>query len=70
LGDNNQAAGLSWWEYTITAGFNVIDNVLIRAEYRLDWGDNISCTNVGGNAGQCNSSGPAHYAGAEVVYSF
>ena len=66
----NQDAGLSWWEYTITAGFNVIDNVLIRAEYRLDWGDNISCTNTGANAGQLNSSGPAHYAGAEVVYSF
>ena len=70
LGNNNQAAGLSWWEYTITAGFNVIDNVLIRAEYRLDWGDNISGTNTGANAGQLNSSGPAHYAGAEVVYSF
>ena len=70
LGNANQSAGLSWWEYTITAGFNVIDNVLIRAEYRLDCGDNISGTNVGGNAGQLNSSGPAHYAGAEVVYSF
>jgi hypothetical protein len=70
LGNANQSAGLSWWEYTITAGFNVIDNVLIRAEYRLDWGDNISGTNVSGNAGQRNSSGPAHYAGAEVVYSF
>ena len=67
---SNQDAGLSWWEYTITAGFNVIDNVLIRAEYRLDWGDNISGTNTGANAGQLNSSGPAHYAGAEVVYSF
>jgi len=66
----NQDAGLSWWEYTITAGFNVIDNVLIRAEYRLDWGDNISGTNFDRNAGQLNSSGPAHYAGAEVVYSF
>ena len=70
LGDNNQASGLSWWEYTITAGFNVIDNVLIRAEYRLDWGDNIANTNTGANAGSQNSSGPAHYAGAEVVYSF
>ena len=70
LAANNQDAGLSWWEYTITAGFNVIDNVLIRAEYRLDWGDNISGTNTGANAGQLNSSGPAHYAGAEVVYSF
>ena len=70
LGNANQDAGLSWWEYTITAGFNVIDNVLIRAEYRLDWGDNISGTNSGTSAGQLNSSGPAHYAGAEVVYSF
>jgi len=58
--------GLSWWEYTITAGFNVIDNVLIRAEYRLDWGTNIS-----GSFNQTqNSAGPTHYAGAEVVYSF
>ena len=70
LGNNNQAAGLSWWEYTITAGFNVIDNVLIRAEYRLDWGNNIAGTSVDSNAGSQNSSGPAHYAGAEVVYSF
>jgi hypothetical protein len=70
LAANNQDAGLSWWEYTITAGFNVIDNVLIRAEYRLDWGGNISGTNTDPNAGAANSSGPAHYAGAEVVYSF
>jgi hypothetical protein len=70
LGNANQSAGLSWWEYTITAGFNVIDNVLIRAEYRLDWGNNISGINSSTNAGQLNSSGPAHYAGAEVVYSF
>jgi len=70
LAANNQDAGLSWWEYTITAGFNVIDNVLIRAEYRLDWGDNISGTSTGTNAGASNSGGPAHYAGAEVVYSF
>jgi hypothetical protein len=70
LATNNQDAGLSWWEYTITAGFNVIDNVLIRAEYRLDWGNNISGTSVDANAGASNSGGPAHYAGAEVVYSF
>jgi hypothetical protein len=69
-GNANPNAGLSWWEYTITAGFNVIDNVLIRAEYRLDWGNNIAGTSVDANAGSQNSSGPAHYAGAEVVYSF
>ena len=58
------------WEYTITAGFNVIDNLLIRAEYRLDWGNhavNNFATTSGSNS---TSQGPAHYAGAEVVYSF
>jgi hypothetical protein len=71
IGNANQNAGLSWWEYTITAGFNVIDNVLIRAEYRLDWGNGIAGTPTNAdNAYSKMSSGPAHYAGAEVVYSF
>ena len=64
--------GNNLWEYTLTAGFNVIDNLLIRAEYRLDWG----AGSVGGSSGSgstaavSGSGGPAHYAGAEVVYSF
>jgi hypothetical protein len=63
-------ANLSLWEYTLTAGFNVIDNLLIRAEYRLDWGVN-SVNNLSSNSSNpAFSSGPAHYAGAEVVYSF
>ena len=67
-GAANANVGMSWWEYTITAGFNVIDNLLIRAEYRLDWGDNSVVSTSG--SGFPTSSGPAHYAGAEVVYSF
>ena len=68
---SNHVTGANWWEYTLTAGFNVIDNLLIRAEYRLDWGSNInanseSYVSPGGGAG----GGPCHYAGAEVVYSF
>jgi hypothetical protein len=63
--------GSNWWEYTITAGFNVIDNMLIRAEYRLDWGSNIQSPQNGYVLpGGDNSGGPCHYAGAEVVYSF
>ena len=75
--DPNNQSGMDLWEYTITAGFNVIDNLLIRAEYRLDWGNNSvygSRDNQGTNQNQTVvdsvSSGPAHYAGAEVVYSF
>jgi len=71
-GDPNiHVTGGNWWEYTLTAGFNVIDNLLIRAEYRLDWGSNIqahNATNIDPNGSA--SGGPAHYAGAEVVYSF
>jgi len=57
------------WEYTLTAGFNVIDNLLIRAEYRLDWGTG-AVNNYTTADGSSTSTGPAHYAGAEVVYSF
>jgi hypothetical protein len=66
----NNGASLNWWEWTLTAGFNVIDNLLIRAEYRLDWGD-YSYNSTGVQAGQAGTGGgPSHYAGAEVVYSF
>jgi hypothetical protein len=47
----------------------VIDNLLIRAEYRIDWGSNIYGTADGYQNGS-QSGGPAYYAGAEVVYSF
>ena len=78
LGGNNPAKvsdsyndqNLSLWEYTLTAGFNVIDNLLIRAEYRLDWGTNSVNNLYTGDNTPAGSSGPAHYAGAEVVYSF
>jgi hypothetical protein len=73
LGVNNVLGDTNLWEYTLTAGFNVIDNLLIRAEYRLDWGVNSVnnlATRTSGAGGPNTSSGPAHYAGAEVVYSF
>jgi len=65
----NHVTGSNLWEYTLTAGFNVIDNLLIRAEYRMDWGSNIYGTADGYQNGS-PSGGPVYYAGAEVVYSF
>lgn len=63
--------GTNLWEYTLTAGFNVIDNLLLRAEYRMDWGSNIvSNGHLAGQNSGAVSGGPAYYAGAEVVYSF
>ena len=71
LGSNYSNTNLSLWEYTLTAGFNVIDNLLIRAEYRLDWGNGaVNNFNTNSTNRDNTSSGPAHYAGAEVVYSF
>ena len=63
---------ISWWSYTLTAGFQLIDNLLIRTEYRMDWGANM----VGGSGGTVTapgipgSGGPAYEASAEVVFSF
>jgi hypothetical protein len=61
--------GVNLWEYTLTAGFNVIDNLLVRAEYRMDWGSNLYQV-PNGAAQPEGQNGPAYYAGAEVVYSF
>jgi Putative beta-barrel porin-2, OmpL-like. bbp2 len=63
---DNQAGAPSRWEYTVTSGFNVIDNLLIRAEYRLDWGNQTTYSSGTPRV----YSAPAHYAGAEIVYSF
>ena len=76
LGIASNGYSTNLWEWTLTAGFNVIDNLLIRAEYRLDWGnDSVNNAYTSGNTARSaadlnTSSGPAHYAGAEVVYSF
>lgn len=77
-GETFKGRSLNVWEYTLTAGFQVIDNLLIRTEYRIDWGiDAVNNYTTAGTstgaakAGTANySTGPAHYAGAEVVYSF
>ena len=61
--------GVNLWEYTLTAGFQVIDNLLIRAEYRMDWGSNLYQVQSGAAQPE-GQNGPAYYAGAEVVYSF
>ena len=63
---DNTAGSPSRWEYTLTSGFNVIDNLLIRAEYRLDWGNQTTYSSGTPSV----YSAPAHYAGAEIVYSF
>ena len=70
---NGHVTGNNYWSYTLTSAFNVIDNLLIRAEYRLDWGTGITSDQVTPNSNAVSgvqSGGPCHYAGAEIVYSF
>jgi Putative beta-barrel porin-2, OmpL-like. bbp2 len=73
VNDGGHVTGNNYWSYTITSAFNVIDNLLIRAEYRLDWGSGIQSSVVTPNSNSVSgvqSGGPCHYAGAEIVYSF
>jgi len=71
--NSGHVTGNNYWSYTLTSAFNVIDNLLIRAEYRLDWGSGIQSSVVTPNSNAVSgvqSGGPCHYAGAEIVYSF
>lgn len=69
LSKTHHGTGNNRWEYTLTAGFNLIDNLLFRAEYRMGWGSNIYKTTNGAPAG-AQSGGPVYHAGAKMVYSF
>ena len=69
--------GENLWEDTLTAGFMVSSNLLLRCEYRLDWGAGTAGGNSNANLNPSTpgnqiaaSGGPAHYVGAEVVYSY
>ena len=56
---------------TITASFDIWENTLLRAEYRLDYGsDLLTTSNPGAITGVSTSNGPAHLVDLEVVYSF
>lgn len=51
------------WSYTVTASFDVIENVMLRTEYRLDWADDFINDAT-------TTDGPAHQGTVQVVYSF
>jgi hypothetical protein len=62
--DNDGATGLTFvpingdiYSYTLTAGFNLLENLLVRAEYRIDLADE-------------STNGVANTVSAQVVYTF
>jgi hypothetical protein len=55
------AVGVSdLWSWTLTGGFDLAENLLLRAEYRVDYGSGL--TTGGGDV--------AHLISTQVVYSF
>jgi hypothetical protein len=55
------------WSETMTASFDVIENMMLRTEYRLDWGKDYTETLTAPVHG---IDGPIHSAAVQVVYSF
>jgi hypothetical protein len=49
-----------FWSWTLTGGFDLAENLLLRAEYRVDFGGDL--TSAGGDV--------AHLISTQVVYSF
>ncbi|MDR1191366.1 MAG: porin [Verrucomicrobiales bacterium] len=48
------------YSFTLTAGFNVVENLVLRAEYRIDVGNNVSY----------HDNDVAHSVAVEAVYTF
>lgn len=68
-GLNNPGQSNDVYSYTLTSSFDIWENMLLRAEYRIDWGNDWGVNaNPGGAAG--SEWGASHLFTAEVVYSF
>jgi hypothetical protein len=52
------------WGWTGTLGFDLSDNVLLRFEYRVDWGNGVRLDSGGGEAGV------AQTFASQIVYAF
>ncbi|MDR0534676.1 MAG: porin [Verrucomicrobiales bacterium] len=65
------AAGLSddLWSLTLTAGFNVAENLVIRTEYRFDLGNN-RIVNIDSGLGGISTHDSGHTVAVEAVYTF
>lgn len=52
------------WTWTATLGFDLDENLMMRAEYRIDFGDDVRSDPSG------NTSNSAQMISTEIVYSF
>jgi hypothetical protein len=67
-GLNNPGQSNDVYSYTLTSSFDIWENMLLRAEYRIDWGNDWGVTP--NSSGSGSSWGASHLFTAEVVYSF
>lgn len=58
------AASNDIWTWTATLGFDLAENLMMRAEYRIDFGDDVR-TDLSGN-----TTNSAQMIATEIVYSF
>ncbi|ACD84149.1 outer membrane beta-barrel protein [Candidatus Methylacidiphilum infernorum] len=70
------------WETTLTVRLDLADNLMVRVEWRADWGDNVldyyqpnllvnpQSIGLKGNGLVGSSSGPIVFSAIEVVYSY
>jgi len=64
-----QAKSNDVYSYTITSSFDIWENMILKGEYRCDWGNDWGVNgSVGGVSG--TNWGMSHLFTAEVVYSF
>ena len=56
------------WSGTLTAAFDVVENLVIRAEYRFDVANNVSSNN--GYETKSNTDDVAHTVAVQAVYTF
>lgn len=60
---------LDIWSYTLTAGFDLLENFLVRAEYRVDWSDDFDNDPANGNAAN-HMDEFKHMIALQAVYTF
>ncbi len=68
FGNTTTLTSTDLYAYTATAGFNIWENMLLKAEYRADFGDDTQGN--GSNNPTTTTDAVAHLVSVQVVYSF
>lgn len=68
---NNGIGQIDIWSWTLTAGFDLLENFLVRAEYRLDYSDDYDqAGSAGATQNRSNLDEFKHMVAVQAVYTF